>query len=356
MVCKSAVLMLLALACQLAAAEQFVLRIEVSSEGDTTPPSPSVLVNGKPVDPNYDAGFGMWQVPIVGGTSFVTPFQVATHSDLVHPVRLEIPATLLTGDESIYLSPAEVATVDEPSVHALWSNNLITRRPSDMKLQFEYLQTLLYMNKKIQNAGGTDASFSSATRASASLMLSQVVANLADRTWYVADAEAQEVIDKAVTYLRTVVQSGWACRWLGQVACNSKGMTDLLATVENTSPKRGLRMMGVLLPSRSISKRYCVAAKISDLMAFWKYARMIPSDFGAFSKARVASDISACRMMYALCADIDTDARLSELEETKDLLASLTDSDASSNTRLKAVQTTLNELRQGHPAICPDQN
>lgn len=159
------------------AQQQWSLRIETPGSQAS---KPKVIESGAEVsNVQFDAGAGRWVVPIRGtGAGFVTSYVVSLPNKNVVAVRLGVPTRLLEANQSVLISPRTIDTVDEAGVRKLWATNSITSQPSDARVQFRYLQDLVFINQELMSRPGAAGHRPNAVRMRAGFMLLQVVRNL----------------------------------------------------------------------------------------------------------------------------------------------------------------------------------
>src|SRR5690606_33268403 len=119
------------------------LRIE--SPRSTDPPR--VFVGGTANVPVPDHTTGKWTVPIdPNPPNFVTSYLIDSDEGSVVAIKLSIPGRLVGANQLVYLVPPSIQTVDEVAVRGLWESTELVRRASDPRVQFRYLQDLVYVN------------------------------------------------------------------------------------------------------------------------------------------------------------------------------------------------------------------
>lgn len=316
---------------------------------------PSVTVEGnQATGVKLDPASGRWLVPIASpGSGFVTSYVVALPDKDVVAVQIGVPARILAANQSVYLIPTSLTQVDEATVRRLWQDNAITSRPNDVKLQFRYLQDLVYLERGIKAQPGAATHRPNAMRMRAAFMLLQVVRNLSQGTWFLVDPSYQDAVDFAQEDLRRGLAAGKCKSWLGSAPCDKRGVENLLDTVGSLQGNRLTRMYAALTADGA-SPGSCPASQLTDLRDFYSYFHAV-SEQGdgakGLSETRLLGDIASCYAAHALCDAPDPDSAIRTLEEGKAFLEQR--ADRSMRVRLQELTNALNGLRAGQPAICP---
>jgi hypothetical protein len=350
-----AIFFIAATLCQPVRADEWYLRIEVP-QGRSPPSKPTVTVADRPSTPRFDSSSGRWLVPLdTTGSNFVIPYVVDGLGNDVVAVRIDVPTRIVREHQTIFLGPPSLKSVDERSIREFWSNNQITREPSNIKLQFHYLQDLLHANRTLmERQANPSASTINATNLRSSYMLLQVVINLAQHTWYVVDPNSEALIDWAEGVVHTGYGEGRTCGWLS--VCKKKGIPSLLGTVRSIDSQRLNRMYAALVPDGTeLNTDFCDTDRLASLNSFFDYFRA-SSEQGAtrvgVNESRVVNDIAACHAVRALCSPESSEASVRELESAEHLLLRV-DQSASTKSRLREIRNALTGLRNGQPARCP---
>ncbi len=336
------------------AQQQWSLRIE--TPGSHASP-PKVIESGAELsNVQFDAGAGRWIVPIRGtGAGFVTSYVVSLPNKNVVAVQLGVPTRLLEANQSVLISPRTIDTVDEAGVRKLWAANSITTQPSDARIQFRYLQDLVFINQELMSRPGAAAHRPNAVRMRAGFMLLQVVRNLAQNTWFVVDPSFQDVIDFVVEDLRQGVAAGKCKPWLGDAVCAANGVPALLETVRGITANRDQRMYAVLFPAGSkIDRDTCGGSQIQDLRDFYDFLHSSSeqgTETNRLNGTRVLKDLAACYSVQGLCGNPDPATATATLEAGVAFLEQ--NGSRATASELQALHNALAGLRAGQPAVCP---
>jgi len=331
-----------------AVAQGHTLRIESPNSSK----APKVIVGDKASVPTLDPVTGKWTVPIdPNPPNFVTSYLISSTDGSVVAIHLSIPGRILSSNQLVYLVPPSIKVVDEVTVRSLWNSNEIVSSPRDPRVQFRYLQDLVHINgvfrERYQDHPRLDA-----TTLRSAFLLFQVVANLAQGTWYVIDPETQAIIDYARDTLVRGQQQGKTCAWLGPKAC--PGVGKLIANVKQLNSVRFTRMYNQLVPSLSaLTLEACGGSLSQDLRTFLKFlhdANETDADNEAITERRVLGDIATCETRVALCTEQPADAAIAQLDAT---IALLEPYQALMRQRLGEVKRARQDLASGKPAMCP---
>lgn len=318
--------------------------------------APKVLLDDKTAPGlTLESGSGRWIVPISPVDSeFVTSYVVSLPDKNVVAVRVGVPARILDTNQSIAIIPTSLTQVDEATVRSIWRNNEITSRPSDPKVQFRYLQDLVYIERGVMQRPGAMAHRPNSMRMQASFMLLQVVRNLSQSTWFLVDPSFQDVIDFAIADLSAGQAAGKCQSWLGAPACHGGGVGQLTGTVRSLQGNRLSRMYEALVPAGSaLDASTCSVEQMKDMRDFYAYLHQT-SEQGDGGKGtnedRVLNDIARCYSVKALCLDTDPDQAIQTLSEGSHFIEQY--GSRATRRRLQELNNALTDLRAGRPARC----
>jgi hypothetical protein len=281
--------------------------------------------------------------------SFVTSYLVSADGAVV-AVQLSIPGRILSSNQSVYLPAPSIDEVDEVAVRNLWSTNRIVKEPSNARTQFRYLQELVHINEEFMERYDGQPHLDATTLRSA-FMLFQVVANLANNTWYVIDPDTRRVIDYAKATLMLGHRREKACSWLGREACG--GLDRLITSVDRMNSVRFTRMYDELIPDGTkLTLDTCAGGLPQDLRKFLRFLHEANESDGtqSISETRVANDIAACETRLALCTPQAPEQAIIQLDAT---IAFLEPYRALARQRLVEMERARSDLAAGRPAVCP---
>lgn len=332
-----------------------VLHIEAPKDVDE---APMVRVGSASGSPTFDPSTGTWVVPVaVPGPSFVTTYAVTSNDAAIVAVKLEIPARILEDNPPlVYLPAPSVSVADDKTVRHLYESNDIDHAVSDSRVQFRYLQDLIFINSEIMkwNKGKPDTRSMSIK---AAFLLHKVVRNLARNAYYVTDRRTKVVIDYAVENLKAGFAKERACGALKYRGCSNAELSNLIDTVRYAKGAQLVEMYRNIVPDGAqLGVKTCRGSTTQDMRDFLSLLGSAGGGKDATGKTitdiRVASELTTCELNLALCLDHSPEAAIKSLESTDELLRGYPNrklDDIKQN-----VTNALTDLRKGKPARCPD--
>ena len=331
-----------------------VLRIEAPADKLD---GPEVKILGAlPTRPTYDESISKWEVPLeMPGAAFATTYVVKSNEPTIVAVRLTIPTRVIDSNPLVYMPPPSVTSVDEKSMRELWETSDVFRSPSDERVQFRNLQDLLFINATLmkRDAGARRVT---AMNVRAAFLLLQVVRNLGEKSWFIVDPSTKTVVDYADAILSASEAKGKSCGWLGPAACAKNGVGKLISAVRYSEATQLNRMYELLVPaSLTREPNRCskqLANNMRDFLTFL-HAADAQGASSAISEGRVLQDIAYCESRLALCRPHTSDEAIELLSRLDTLLEQF--NNPQTQVRRVEVGNAIEDLRAGHPAICPSK-